>query len=126
MTENDKNDHKVPRSNRETRNTVRNEERSEDRGTERETSIGVRKEHSYKRKRSHVMCTALAKYGMKVSTLFLPLHNTRAGVSPPSLHLAKAKKKRLLLFSSRSSDGSNKRGRRVVQDAGMDAAVFDP
>jgi hypothetical protein len=29
---------------------------------------------------------------MKDNTLFLPLHNTKAGVSPPSLHFAQAKK----------------------------------
>ena len=57
-------------------------------------------EHSYSRKRSRVMCS---------------------DVSPPSLHFAKSKKKRLILISTRSSDGSSKRKKRVVQVPGMDS-----
>jgi hypothetical protein len=126
MIENDKNDHKVPDSKSGTRNIVRNEEMNEERGKELGTRNGARnekrnEEHSYSRKRSRVMCSALPKYWMKGTTLFLPLHNTKAGVSPPSLHFAKSKKKRLILISSRSSDGSSKRKKRVVQVPGMDS-----
>jgi hypothetical protein len=34
----------------------------------------------------------LAKFGMKGSTLFLPLYNTKPGETSPHLHFAKAKK----------------------------------
>ena len=37
-------------------------------------------------------CAALAKYGMKGGSLFLPLAITKAGSTPPSLHFAKKSK----------------------------------
>ena len=37
-------------------------------------------------------CAALAKYGTKGGSLFLPLAITKAGATPPSLHFAKKSK----------------------------------
>ena len=72
MTENDKNDLKVPRFD------------SLNKALSRDTRIKVWTQA--------VKCASLSRFGMKGAALFQALHNTKPGKASPMLHFARAKK----------------------------------
>jgi hypothetical protein len=72
MTENDKNDLKVPRFD------------SLNKALSRDTKIKVWTQA--------VKCASLSRFGMKGAALFQALHNTKPGKASPMLHFARAKK----------------------------------
>jgi hypothetical protein len=100
MTENDKNDLKVPCCD------------SLNKTLSRDTKIKVWTQD--------VKCESLSRFDMKGTALFQTLYNTKPGKTSPMLHFARVKK-----FAKVASvkDGAGQLRGRVVQDTGVVASV---